>query len=44
MDQHFDGKMNFFDTDFSPSAREINYFPSVFNDVEEYPSYPHEEM
>jgi catalase len=31
MDNHYDGKMNFMNTDESPSAREVNYFPSVVN-------------
>jgi hypothetical protein len=44
MDQHFDGRMNFFDDDFSPSARQINYFPSTMDPtITEYPAYPHEE-
>jgi len=31
MDNHHDGQMNFFDSELSPSAREVNYFPSTVN-------------
>ena len=43
MDGHLDGSMNFADDDSSPSAREVNYFPSTSDHSRiEYPKFPHE--
>jgi len=36
--------MNFYDSELSPSAREVNYFPSTINPhhIKEYPKFPQE--